>query len=54
MARLNAMKVILNAVAYAPINHRLDLQPDPSIVVSGTRELELMRMQLRQLGRFTD
>ena len=41
-ARLNAMKVILNAVPYERLNPELDFVPDQSVVVSGSRELELM------------
>ena len=39
LARLNAMKVILNAVPFDK-DSQLDLVPDPEIVVSGSRELE--------------
>lgn len=51
-ARLNAMKVILNAVKYDRLNPELDFVPDPSIVVSGSRELELMEAQRLKEGRF--
>jgi polyphosphate kinase 2 len=54
LARLNAIKVILNAVPYERLNQELDLTPDPEIVVTGARELELMRKQWVQLGRFID
>jgi polyphosphate kinase 2 len=53
-ARLNAIKVILNAVPFERLNPALDLTPDPEIVVSGSRELEVMRRQWEQLGRFID
>lgn len=39
-ARLNAMKVILNAVPYKRLDESLDFVPDTEIVVSGARELE--------------
>ncbi len=39
-ARLNVMKVILNAVPYEKLNKDLNFVPDPEIVVSGARELE--------------
>ena len=52
-ARLNAMKVILNAVPYARLNPDLDFVPDPEIVVSGARELEIMEAQMLRMGRFT-
>jgi hypothetical protein len=51
-ARLNAMKVILNAVPYQRMNQELDFVPKPEIVVSGSRELELMEAQRLQEGRF--
>jgi polyphosphate kinase 2 len=51
-ARLNAMKVILNAVPYARLNPELDFVPDHDVVVSGSRELELMEAQRLQQGRF--
>ena len=41
-ARLNAMRVILNAVDYEDRNYELDFVPDPEIVVSGAHEVELM------------
>ncbi len=54
LARLNAIKVILNSVPFERLNPALDLTPDPTIVVTGSRELELMRKQWVQLGRFID
>ncbi|MES9906253.1 MAG: hypothetical protein ABW168_26680 [Sedimenticola sp.] len=42
-ARLNAMKIILNAVPYQQVNPDLDLTPDPAVVTSGSGELELIR-----------
>ena len=51
-ARLNAMKVILNSVPYQRMNQELDFVPDPEVVVSGSRELELMEAQRLQEGRF--
>ena len=51
-ARLNAMKVILNSVPYQRLNQELDYVPDPNVVVSGSRELELMEAQRLQEGRF--
>ncbi|MBF0255267.1 MAG: polyphosphate kinase 2 [Gammaproteobacteria bacterium] len=41
-ARLNAIKVILSQVDYAPLDPELSLTPDASCVVSGARELERM------------
>ncbi len=51
-ARLNAIKVILNAVPYQRLNPELDFVPDPKFVVSGSRELELMEAQRLREGRF--
>jgi len=49
LARLNAIKVILNAVDYGGHNAGLDLVPDDDVVVSGAREIELMqKAQLRK------
>ncbi len=52
-ARLNAMKVILNAVPYENRNPELDFVPDPDIVISGARELEIMDAEMLREGRFT-
>ena len=52
MARLNAMKVILNCVPYARRDPGLDYVPDPSVVVSGSREIELMEAQRIMSGKF--
>jgi polyphosphate kinase 2 len=51
-ARLNAMKVILNTVPYQRLNQQLDFVPHPEIVISGSRELELMEAQRLQQGKF--
>jgi polyphosphate kinase 2 len=51
-ARLNAMKVILNAVPYERLDENLDFVPDHNIVISGSRELELMEAQRLQKGKF--
>ncbi|MGB5468646.1 MAG: polyphosphate kinase 2 [Sedimenticolaceae bacterium] len=51
-ARLNAMKVILNAVPYERLDPKLNFVPDHEIVVSGSRELELMEAQRLKKGRF--
>jgi len=52
-ARLNAIKVILNAVPYQRLNPELDFVPDPAVVVSGARELEVMEAQMLREGRYT-
>jgi polyphosphate kinase 2 len=52
LARLNAMKVILNAVDYKDRRTDLDFTPDPRIVVAGADEVALMRAERRRGGRF--
>jgi polyphosphate kinase 2 len=52
LARLNAMKVILNSVPYQRLNPDLDFVPDHDVVISGSRELELMEAQRLQEGKF--
>jgi polyphosphate kinase 2 len=52
LARLNAMKVILNSVPYERLNPDLDFVPDHEIVISGSRELELMEAHRLQRGKF--
>ncbi len=52
LARLNVMKLILNSVPYDRLNQNLDFIPDPEIVVSGSRELEMMEAQRLQGGKF--
>jgi len=51
-ARLNAMKVILSSVPYERGNENLDYAPDPTIVISGARELEMMEAQRLRDGKF--
>jgi polyphosphate kinase 2 len=52
-ARLNAMKVILDAVGYDGRDPELDFVPDPEVVVSGGHELEMMEAERIRAGRFT-
>jgi len=52
LARLNAMKIILNSVPYDRLDPELDFVPDPEVVVSGSRELEMMEGERLQSGRF--
>lgn len=52
-ARLNAIKVILNSVHYERLDPQLNFVPDPNVVVSGARELEIMNAQMLREGRFT-
>jgi polyphosphate kinase 2 len=53
-ARLNAMKVILNAVPYNRLDKSLNFIPEPEFVISAPRELELMEAQRRAVGKFVD
>jgi polyphosphate kinase len=52
LARLNTMKVILNAIDYKDRDAELDFTPDPRIVVPGTEEIALMEAERRRSGRF--
>jgi polyphosphate kinase len=52
-ARLNTMKVILNSIDYDNRDQSLVWAPEPAVVVSGARELELMEAQRYQNGKFT-
>lgn len=53
LARLNAMKAILNAVPYDRTESELDFVPDPAIVISGAREVEIMEAERLRKGKFT-
>lgn len=52
-ARLNAIRVILDAVDYADRDPDLDHVPDPAVVVSAAQELQLMEADRIRSGRFT-
>ena len=52
LARLNAIKMILNSVDFER-NPNLDMVPDSKILVSGSRELEVMEAQMLRDGKFT-
>ena len=52
LARLNAMKVMLDAVDYDDRDTSLDFVPDPDIVVSGSHEVELMDADRIRRGKF--
>ena len=51
-ARLNAMRVILDAVDYEGRATDLDFVPDPDIVVSGSVEVEKMEADRIRKGKF--
>ena len=52
LARLNAMRVILNSVPYERGDIELDYVPDPDIVISGSREVEQMEAVRIRKGKF--
>jgi polyphosphate kinase 2 len=52
LARLSVMKIILNSVPYERLDPDLDFVPDPEIVVSGSRELEMMEAERLKSGKF--
>ncbi len=52
LARLNAMKVLLNSVDYENRDTSLDFVPDPAVVISGAHEVELMEADRLRRGKF--
>ena len=52
-ARLNAMRVILNAVDYGARSKKLDFVPDAKIVRSGAEEVSLMEADRIRGGKFS-
>ena len=53
-ARLNAMRVILNSAPYERGDRELDFVPDPKVVISGAREVEIMEADRLRSGKFLD
>ncbi len=51
-ARLESLKVILNAVDYEGRDESLNYALDPEIVISGAREIEIMDAQITSTGKF--
>lgn len=51
-ARVNAMRVILDAVDYEDRNPDLDFVPDKDIVISGAAEVDMMEADRVRKGRF--
>jgi len=51
-ARIESLKVILNAVTYENRDESLDFSLDSDIVISGAREIEIMEKQRTQNGKF--
>jgi len=52
LARLESLKVILNAVNYADRDESLNYALKPEIVISGAREIEIMEAQRSSSGKF--
>ena len=53
LARLNAIKVILNSVPYNRLDNSLDYTPNPEIVASGAQELAKMDAQRMESGHIS-
>ena len=53
LARLNAIKTILNAVPCERHDPSLDFALDENVIVSGSRELEMMEVERVRSGKFT-
>ncbi|MFT5661366.1 MAG: polyphosphate kinase 2 [Sulfurimonas sp.] len=51
-ARMESLKVILNAVDYDGREEHLNYALDPEIVISGAREIEIMDAQITSTGKF--
>ena len=51
-ARLESIKVILNAIDYDGRDDKLDYGLDPDVVISGAREIEIMDAQITSTGKF--
>lgn len=51
LARLSTMKLILNSIRYRGRNRKLEFSPDPDIVISGNRELKIMKNQKKKYGK---
>ncbi len=51
-ARFEALKVILNSIDYDDRDDTLDYSLDPEVVISGSREIEIMEAQRSKSGKF--
>ena len=51
-ARMESIKVILNAVDYDGRDEHIDYALDPDVVISGAREIEIMDAQITSTGKF--
>jgi polyphosphate kinase len=54
LARLNAMRVILNSVDYAGRDPEIDFVPDSEVVVPAAQEIVLMEAERIRSGRFSE
>jgi len=54
LARLEALKVILNSVDYEDRAENIDFALNQDIVISGAREIELMEAERAKKGKFTN
>jgi hypothetical protein len=50
MARRETMKLILNSIKYRGRSRSLNFDINPEIVISGSRELQIMKKQKKQFG----
>ncbi|WP_373000897.1 polyphosphate kinase 2 [Sulfurimonas sp.] len=52
LARMESLKVILNAVDYEGRDEHLNYSLNPDVVISGAREIEIMDAQVSSTGKF--
>ncbi len=52
LARVETMKIILQAVPYRGRSRKLNFAPDPDIVIDGALELKVMDAQRRRTGKY--
>jgi len=52
LARIESLKVILNKVDYEDRDEHLNYSPNPEVVISGAREIEIMDAQVTSTGKF--
>jgi polyphosphate kinase 2 len=51
LARRETIKVILNVVRYRGRNRKLDFSLNPDIVISGNKEIQMMKQQRKKYGK---
>lgn len=52
LARINTMRLILSKAPYRGRRRSLQFTPDPKIIISGNKELRLMKAEYRKHGKF--